>query len=220
MQDIQIPTKVHPQNRMPTSGMYTLYIRHTRWHRCESGKHNKFLLKVGHKHSPLILKQFPDKNCWKQADRVHLALFFHWNLTHKHTHTHTHIHTQTQKWQQNSKTSSGWGEDVAQLVEYQTATPLRQVQLPSTARDFSPRVNFQCRLSYGVCTPLCATTCINIGAYVKDPVVHVRVWWISKTLKHLVCTEGWVALLHRCWLSPGKATWISHGRNPDGTIQL
>ena len=43
--------------------------------------------------------------------------------------------------------------DVSQLVEHQTGRSLRQVQFPSAARDFSPRVNFQCRLSYGVCTP-------------------------------------------------------------------
>ena len=32
-------------------------------------------------------------------------------------------------------------------------------------------------------TPLCAVACINICVHVKDPVVHVRVWWIIKTLK-------------------------------------
>ena len=34
------------------------------------------------------------------------------------------------------------------------------------------------------------------------------------------CTIGWVARLCRSWLSPGKATRISHGWNPSGTIQL
>ena len=34
-----------------------------------------------------------------------------------------------------------------------------------------------------VCTPQCATACINIRVHVKDPVVHVRVWWIMDTLK-------------------------------------
>ena len=34
------------------------------------------------------------------------------------------------------------------------------------------------------------------------------------------CTVGWVAQLCRSWLSLGKATWISHGRNFIGTIQL
>ena len=46
--------------------------------------------------------------------------------------------------------------DVAQLVEHRTVTPLTQVRFPGAARDFSPRVNFQCRLSY-VCpyNPVC-----------------------------------------------------------------
>ena len=49
------------------------------------------------------------------------------------------------------------GRDVAQLLERRTGTPLRQVRFPGAARDFSPRVNSQCRLSYGVCTPPSAT---------------------------------------------------------------
>ena len=65
------------------------------------------------------------------------------------------------------------------LVEHQTITPLTQVRFPGAARDFLPRVNFHCRLSFGVRTPLCAIACIiNICAHVKDPVVHVRVRWI------------------------------------------
>ena len=46
------------------------------------------------------------------------------------------------------------------------------------ARDSSPRVSFQCGLSYGVRTPPCAIVCIYICAHIKDPVVHVRVRWI------------------------------------------
>ena len=61
------------------------------------------------------------------------------------------------------------GDDVAQLVEQQIATPLMQVGFPGAARDFLPRVNFQCRLFLGVCV------------LVTDPVVHVRVWWIMAT---------------------------------------
>ena len=77
----QTPTQVHPQNRMPTSGVYTLHIRHTGRHRCVNRRHNQFLLKVGHKHSSLILKQFPGQNCWKQADQAHLVLSFYWSFT-------------------------------------------------------------------------------------------------------------------------------------------
>ena len=58
--------------------------------------------------------------------------------------------------------------------------------------DFSPRVNFQCRLLH-VPVTLCAIACINIRAHVKDPVVHVRVQWIIATLKYPACTVGWVA---------------------------
>ena len=84
------------------------------------------------------------------------------------------------------------GGDVAQLAEHRTVKPLTQVPFPAAARDFSPRVNFQCRLSY-MCpyTPVCNH--INICAHIKDPVVHVRVQWIMETLKvHQACTVGWV----------------------------
>ena len=47
------------------------------------------------------------------------------------------------------------GGDGAQLVEHRTGTPLTQVRFPGAARDFSPRINFQCRLSYRCpCTPV------------------------------------------------------------------
>ena len=104
---------------------------------------------------------------------------------------------------------------LAQLVDLRTGTPLRQVRFPGAARDFSPRVYFQCRLSHGVRTPPCATACIYICTHVKDPVVHIRVRWIMETLKHTACTVGWVARLCRSWLSPGKSN-----PNPNGTIQL
>ena len=84
-------------------------------------------------------------------------------------------------------TSVGWykyvqGGDVAQLVEHRTGTSLTQVRFPGAARDFSPKVNFQCRLSYGVRTFPCAVARINIYAHVKDPVVHVRVRWLMDTM--------------------------------------
>ena len=59
-------------------------------------------------------------------------------------------------------------------LERRTVTPLTQVRFPGAARDFLPRVNFQCRLSYGVRTPPCAIACINICAHDKHPVVHVK----------------------------------------------
>ena len=94
----------------------------------------------------------------------------------------------------------------AQLVEHRTGTPLTQVRFPGAARDFFPRVNFHCRLFYGVCTPPCEIEYINICAYVKDPVVHVRLRWIMETLKHPACTVGWVARLCHSRLSQGKVS--------------
>ena len=109
--------------------------------------------------------------------------------------------------------------DVAQLVERRTGTQLTGLNSRCGKGCFFPRVSFQCRLSYGVRTTPCANACINICAHVKDPVVHVGVWWIMEKLKHPACTVGWVARLCHSWLSPGKATRISHGRNPTGTVQ-
>ena len=103
------------------------------------------------------------------------------------------------------------GGDVAQLVERRTGTPLTQVRFPCAARDFSPRVNFQCRLSSDARAPPCAIACIYIRAHVKDPIVHVRVRMTMKTLKYPACTVGWVARLCRSRLSPGKATRTSRG---------
>ena len=80
---------------------------------------------------------------------------------------------------------SSWGGDVAQLVEHRTGTPPTQVRFSGAARYFSPRVNFQCRLSDDVRTARCTIACIDICAHVRDPVVHVRVRWIMETLKHL-----------------------------------
>ena len=55
--------------------------------------------------------------------------------------------------------------------------------IPRCGKRFFPTVNFQCRLFYVVRTPPCTIACIYICAHVKDPVVHVRVLWIMKTLK-------------------------------------
>ena len=73
--------------------------------------------------------------------------------------------------------------DVAQLVERRTGTPLTQVRFPGAGRDFSPRVNFQPRLSHGVRTPPCAIAYINIIAHLKAPKVRAKVRCIMETLK-------------------------------------
>ena len=90
------------------------------------------------------------------------------------------------------KRLSNWqkGGDVAQWAEHRTGTSPTQVRIPGVARDFSPRVNFQFRLSYGVRTPPRAIACIYICAHVEDPVVYVRVRWIMEALKHPACTLG------------------------------
>ena len=85
------------------------------------------------------------------------------------------------------------------MVEHMTGTPLTQVRLPGAARDCSPRVNSQCRLSYGVRTPPCAIASIYICAHVKDPVVHVRIRWMMEILKHPAYTVGLTARLCRSW---------------------
>ena len=69
-------------------------------------------------------------------------------------------------------------------------------------------------------TLLCAIAYISICAHVKDPVVHVKVRSIMETLKHPICSVGWVTRLCYSWLSSGKATRFSHGRSPNRTIQL
>ena len=56
------------------------------------------------------------------------------------------------------------------------------------SKGFLPRVNFQCRLSFGVHTPLCAIACIDICAHVKDTTFHVRVQWIVATQTSPACT--------------------------------
>ena len=95
----------------------------------------------------------------------------------------------------------GWGDVVGRASDRHTADTVR---FPVAVRDFSPRVNFQCRLSYGVGTLPCANACMYICGHVKDPVVHVRVRWIMETLKRPACTVGWVARLCRSWPSPGE----------------
>ena len=103
--------------------------------------------------------------------------------------------------------------EVAQLVEHRSDTPLTLVRFPGFGKGFFfPGVNFQCRFSYGVCTYPREIACINFCVHVRDPVVRVRVRWITEALKHSSCTVDWVARLCHSWLSQGKATRISHWR--------
>ena len=75
-------------------------------------------------------------------------------------------------------------------LEHQTVTLLMQVWFPGVAREFLPRVNFQCKPSFGVCTFPCAIACINTCAHNKDPVIHVRVRWIIAIQTYPACAIG------------------------------
>ena len=106
-------------------------------------------------------------------------------------------------------------------LEQRTGTQPTQVRFPGAARDFSPNVNFQCRLCHGVRTPPCAIAYINTFAHVKDLVVHVRVRWTMETIEHPACNAGCVARLFCSWLSPGKKhPEFPYGRSPkwDSTV--
>ena len=98
--------------------------------------------------------------------------------------------------------------DVAQLVERRTGTPLTQVRFPGAARDFSPGVNFQRRLCYGVRTMPCAIACTRMCVHVKDPVVHSVDYGGTKTNKkankHWKLTPGEKSLA-----TPGNRTCLS-----------
>ena len=67
------------------------------------------------------------------------------------------------------------GGDVAQLVERRTDTPLRQVRFPDAGRYFSPRVNFQRRLS---------TRCPYISRVQSHALTSVRTLKIPSTGSH------------------------------------
>ena len=86
-------------------------------------------------------------------------------------------------------------------VEHRIDSPLTQIRFPGAARDFSPKVTFQCRLSNGVRTPPCAIACIYTCAHVIDSVIQVRIRWIIEPLKHPACIVGWAERL-----SPVTAT--------------
>ena len=80
------------------------------------------------------------------------------------------------------------------------------------ARDFLPRANFQCRLSFGVRTPPCAIACITICAHDKDPVVHVRVRWImAKQIYQARTISDKYNQLDDCGRSSAMGMLLEHG---------
>ena len=76
--------------------------------------------------------------------------------------------------------SLGWGCISAGRAPHRHAAEAGSI--PRCGKGFfSSRVNFQCRLSYGVRTSVCAATCINICAHVKDPAVTSEFGGKTKT---------------------------------------
>ena len=73
----------------------------------------------------------------------------------------------------------GW--DVAQLVTASDRHTADAGSICLVARDFSQKINFQCRLSYGVWMPQCTVACINICAQVKDPCQSLADYGNTKT---------------------------------------
>ena len=70
------------------------------------------------------------------------------------------------------------GRDVAQLGERRTGTTLRQVRFPRCGKRFLLQ---ESTFSAGSLTVSVHPRVQHLGAYVKDPVVHVRVRWILET---------------------------------------
>ena len=106
-------------------------------------------------------------------------------------------------------TTSGWGCSLVAGASDWHADDAGWI--PRCGKGFfsQSRLSVQTLLHVSVHPP-CAIACFKICAHIKDTIVHVRVWWITQTLKHPACTEGWATLLCHRWLSPGKATRMSH----------
>ena len=74
------------------------------------------------------------------------------------------------------------GAWIAQLVECPTEKPgaiLTQVRVPGATRDFSPSVNFQCRLTVSI-QPPCSLTRINICEHVTNGTI----FWTQENTTH------------------------------------
>ena len=104
------------------------------------------------------------------------------------------------------------GAGIAQLVERLTeklGAILTRVRVPGAAREFSPRVSFRCRLSYGVrAAPLCAIACINICVHVKNLKHGQPYHCLDTQIMHTLIGMGSAALAAAVPY-PGKATRIS-----------
>ena len=119
------------------------------------------------------------------------------------------------------KGCSSVGGDVAQLVRASDHHATDAGSIPLSSKGFFSQSQPSVKtLSHVPVHPRVQSHALTLCMLVRDPVGHVRVRWIMETLKYQACTVGWVARLCCSWLSPGKATWISNGRNPTGTVQL
>ena len=72
------------------------------------------------------------------------------------------------------------GGGIAQLVECPTEKPgalLKRVRVPAAARELSPKINFRCRLAYGVCVSVQSHASAAVHA-LKIPNIgsHTIVW--------------------------------------------
>ena len=88
--------------------------------------------------------------------------------------------------------------------------------IPRCGKGFFSHRQLSVQTLYDVRTPPCAIACSNICGHVKDPVVHVRVRWITVPPKHPTCTVGWVARLCRSCLSLRKRPEFPTGEIPIG----
>ena len=90
---------------------------------------------------------------------------------------------------------TGLKTGIAQLVECLTKKPdtiQMWVWVPGMAREFSPRVNFQCRLWYGVCTaPVCnhIPQCLAARVWKCKNAVHTDRKWVALLLRLLCLTQ-------------------------------
>ena len=95
--------------------------------------------------------------------------------------------------------------------------PPMPVRFPSVARDFSSRVNFQCKLSHVVHTSPCTIACIYIRAHIKDAIVYVRVQWVTETPK-MHCKLGSVALSQLAFLRERQPEFPMRESHRDNTV--
>ena len=107
-------------------------------------------------------------------------------------------------------TSHSSGAGIVQLVERPIEKPgavLTRVRVPGAARDFSSRVNFQCRLSYGVITSPSSPASLSVRTLKIPTLAAIALFGHTKILHTLIGMGS--AALAAAVPYPGKATRIS-----------